>query len=69
MIRQGARGLREDQRDIALLMDIKGPEIRTGDLPAPVDLAVGQIVDLLPKPCKAEEGILAVSVNYPLHGQ
>ena len=29
------------QRHIALLMDVKGPEIRTGDLPEPLELAAG----------------------------
>jgi pyruvate kinase len=52
-------------RHIAILMDVKGPEIRTGDLAAPVDLVVGQLIDLLPQPGPAEPGVLAVSVNYP----
>ena len=52
-------------RHIALLMDVKGPEIRTGDLPAPVELQAGQLIDFLPQPGAAEEGVLAVSVNYP----
>lgn len=51
-------------RQIALLMDVKGPEIRTGDLPAPVDLEAGQLIDLLPQPGPAEDGVLSVSVNY-----
>ncbi len=53
-------------RHIALLMDVKGPEVRTGDLPAPVELVAGQLIDLLPQPgTAAEEGVLAVTVNYP----
>jgi pyruvate kinase len=52
-------------RHIALLMDVKGPEIRTGDLPGPVDLVAGQLIDLLPQPGPPEPGVLAVSVNYP----
>ena len=52
-------------REIAILMDVKGPEIRTGDLPAPVELVAGQLIDLLPQGGGAEDGILAVSVNYP----
>jgi pyruvate kinase len=52
-------------RHIAILMDVKGPEIRTGDLAASVDLAAGQLIDLLPQPGEPEPGVLAVSVNYP----
>jgi pyruvate kinase len=56
------------QRHIALLMDVKGPEIRTGDLPEPINLAEGQLIDLLPRPGPPEDGIAAVGVNYPLMG-
>lgn len=56
------------QRHIALMMDIKGPEIRTGDLPKPVELDEGQMIDLLPTDAKPEKGILAVTVNYPRIG-
>ena len=56
-------------RHIAILMDVKGPEIRTGDLPAPVDLVIGQLIDLLPKGGQAEDDILAVTVNYPDFGE
>ncbi|HWA86372.1 MAG TPA: pyruvate kinase [Opitutus sp.] len=52
-------------RQIALMMDVKGPEIRTGDLPVPVELVAGQRIDLLPQPGVAEGGALAVPVNYP----
>lgn len=52
-------------RHIAILMDVKGPEIRTGDLPAPVELAAGQLIDLVTAPVPAEEGVLMVAVNYP----
>jgi pyruvate kinase len=68
MIRRVREVCRRTQRSIAILMDIKGPEIRTGDLPAPVELAAGQLIDLLPKPGGAEDGVLAVEVNYPLMG-
>ena len=33
---------RRTGRHIALMMDVKGPEIRTGDLPAPIDLTAGK---------------------------
>src|SRR3954471_17557504 len=31
--------------EVAIMMDIKGPEIRTGDVAAPIELQVGQIFD------------------------
>ncbi len=68
MIRRVREVCRRTQRHIALLMDVKGPEIRTGDLPAPVPLAHGQLIDLLPTPCSPEEGVLAVGINYPKMG-
>ena len=68
MIRRVREVCRRTQRHIAILMDVKGPEIRTGDLPAPVDLVAGQLIDFLPVPGGAEDGVLAVSVNYPRLG-
>jgi pyruvate kinase len=64
-------------RHIAILMDVKGPEIRTGDLAAPargeraepIELAAGQLIDLLPQPGTPSNGVLAVSVNYPGFGR
>jgi pyruvate kinase len=52
-------------RHIAVMMDIKGPEIRTGDLPEPLDLIRGGLIDLLPEPGAAMGRVPAVSVNYP----
>jgi pyruvate kinase len=68
MIHRVRHVCRKTQRHIALLMDVKGPEIRTGDLPAPIDLVEGQLIDLMPQPCGAEDGVVAVSVNYPRLG-
>jgi pyruvate kinase len=65
MIHRVREVCRRTGRHIALLMDVKGPEIRTGDLPAPVELTAGQLIDLLPQGGGAEDGVLAVSVNYP----
>jgi pyruvate kinase len=67
-IRRVREVCRRTQRHIAIMMDVKGPEIRTGDLPAPVELTAGQLIDLLPTPGKPEKGVLAVGVNYPLMG-
>jgi pyruvate kinase len=68
MIRRVRDVCRRTQRHIAIMMDIKGPEIRTGDLKASVDLVAGQLIDLLPTPGAEEGGVLAVSVNYPHMG-
>jgi len=54
-------------RDVAVMMDIKGPEIRTGDLAAPIELKAGEIFDFTVKPGGAvDQGveIRSVDVNY-----
>jgi pyruvate kinase len=69
MIRRVREVCQRTGRHIAILMDVKGPEIRTGDLPAPVELVIGQLIDLLPRQGVAEEGVLGVTVNYPEFGE
>ncbi len=57
-------------RDVAIMMDIKGPEIRTGDVTAPIELKAGEIFDFTVRPeMSAERGggaeeIRSVDVNY-----
>ena len=56
-------------REIAIMMDIKGPEIRTGDVDAPIELKAGEIFDFTVKPggdTSRENGeeIRSVNVNY-----
>jgi pyruvate kinase len=57
-------------REIAIMMDIKGPEIRTGDVSVPIELKAGEIFDFTVKPgVSAERGagdeeIRSVDVNY-----
>jgi pyruvate kinase len=54
-------------REIAIMMDIKGPEIRTGDLAAPIELRPGDIFDFTVKPGaprEMSEEIRSVDVNY-----
>ncbi len=54
-------------RDIAIMMDIKGPEIRTGDLAVPIELQPGEIFDFTVKPAGDRgtgEEIRSVDVNY-----
>ena len=56
-------------RDVAIMMDIKGPEIRTGDVGVPIELKAGEIFDFTVKPASAAgvagvEEIRSVDVNY-----
>ncbi len=46
-----------------IVMDLQGPAIRTGDLPAPVQLETGDRFDFTVDP--TAEGERCVSVNYP----
>jgi len=55
-------------REIAIMMDIKGPEIRTGDLEVPLELKVGEEFDFTVRPGgepgHSPEEIRSVGVNY-----
>ena len=54
-------------KELAVMMDIKGPEIRTGDLAAPIELKPGEIFDFTVKPGAAREvseEVRSVDVNY-----
>jgi pyruvate kinase len=60
-IRQAAK---EEDKVVAILLDTKGPEIRTGDLEKPeVELVTGQSLILTTEPILGNEEI--VSVSYP----
>src|ERR1700677_3296949 len=55
------------ERDDGIMMDIKGPEIRTGDLAVPIELRPSEIFDFTVKPGAARENseeIRSVDVNY-----
>jgi len=54
-------------REVAIMMDIKGPEIRTGDVDVPLELKAGEIFDFTVKPGAERdhaEEIRSVDVNY-----
>ena len=54
-------------REIAVMMDIKGPEIRTGDVEFPMELKAGEMFDFTVRPGgpgDSPEEVRSVSVNY-----
>ena len=55
-------------RHIAIMMDVKGPEIRTGDVPKAFDLEAGDTIELTygqGTGSISPEGVYRVDVNYP----
>ena len=50
--------------DAAVLMDLKGPTIRTGDLPAPVQLKKGDLVEFTLSGSAPTQSV-STTVNYP----
>ena len=54
------------KKELAVMMDIKGPEIRTGARKEAAQLAVDQIVDVTgSETAQAEGDILVIPTNYP----
>ncbi len=53
-------------KEVAIMMDIKGPEIRTGDVAAPFELKAGEVFDFIvaPHADRTENEVRSVSVNY-----
>lgn len=57
---------KDEGRQIAIMVDIKGPEIRTGDLAEPLQLKAGDLLDFAcAEDTEAVEGVPLVQVNYP----
>jgi len=52
-------------REVAIMMDIKGPEIRTGDLDVPIELKVGEIFDSPSSPAPRPNAAAATSRFAP----
>ena len=57
---------RKTGRELGVMMDIKGPEIRTGSRSEPIQLTAGQTVDVLGSADAAtDRDVLAIPTNYP----
>lgn len=52
-------------RHVGVMMDVKGPEIRTGKVDAPIELKVGDRFELHIESAEPTGDAPAVSVNYP----
>jgi pyruvate kinase len=48
---------------VAVMMDVKGPEIRTGVVPEPIDLKADETIEFYTQ--SPSDGLRGVSVNYP----
>lgn len=71
-VRQVCQNIREAAkkagREVAILMDVKGPEIRTGVVERPLDLKEGDVVDFVTQAQISQTvgtGHYVVPVNYP----
>jgi len=53
------------KREIAVLMDLTGPSIRTGDVEQPWQLQVGDVVEFRCRPEATPSTQYSVTVNYP----
>lgn len=66
LVRKVREAERAEGRRIAVMVDIKGPEIRTGDLAEPLALEKGDRVDFAcAASAKPRKGVPLVKVNYP----
>lgn len=55
----------EVERQVAVMMDVKGPEIRTGKVEKSIPLAVGDTLEFYVEDADPTGDVPAVSVNYP----
>ncbi len=55
----------EVDRHVGVMMDVKGPEIRTGKVQAPIELKTGDLFEIHIESTTATGDIPAVTTNYP----
>src|SRR5271155_870238 len=54
---------KEIHRHVAVMMDVKGPEIRTGVVTEPIELKAGETFEFYTE--KLSDGARGIDVNYP----
>ncbi|MCB1077721.1 MAG: pyruvate kinase, partial [Verrucomicrobiae bacterium] len=52
-------------RHVGVMMDVKGPEIRTGVIETPITLSIGDLIEFHIEGVEPSSEIPSVSVNYP----
>lgn len=52
-------------RQVAVMMDVKGPEIRTGKVESAIELTIGSLFEFYIESAQPTGDVPAVSVNYP----
>lgn len=55
----------EVDRHVAVMIDVKGPEIRTGPVDEPIDLEIGDTLWLCVREEDLSDEVASVTVNYP----
>ncbi|HEY1536545.1 MAG TPA: pyruvate kinase [Polyangiaceae bacterium] len=63
LIRRVRKVSNELDRHVAIMMDVKGPEIRTGVVSEPIELRVGDMFEFYTD--RPSDDVRGVSVNYP----
>ena len=52
-------------RHVGVMMDVKGPEIRTGKVESPINVSAGDLFEIHIESASPSGDVAAVSVNYP----
>lgn len=60
------RDINKKGYSMAIMLDTKGPEVRTGDTKTPVEIHKGDLVAFTPKPITGKEKVKTIQVNYDL---
>lgn len=62
---QNVRAVNKKGYALALMLDTKGPEVRTGDVKEPLIVSKGDLIVFTPRDVTGKEKLKTVKVNYP----